>query len=241
MKPSTFDSQPSTLLEARGLGRREPNTENWLLRDVCIAIHAGDRLAIVGPTGSGKTLLLRALARLDSIDAGEVLWRGEPICGDAVPRFRQQAIYLHQRPALVEGTVEENLRLPFSMSGHRQHEFRGEHVRSLLAQVKRDDTFLKRSSRDLSGGEAQIVALLRAIQLQPTVVLLDEPTAALDVESTQLIEKLVTNWFDASRAERGLVCVSHDKQQVARISDRVISMNHGQIVGDDTVLSEQSP
>jgi len=226
------------LLEARDLGRREPNAENWLLRDICIAIHASDRLAIVGPTGSGKTLLLRAMAQLDSVDAGEVLWQGKPISGDAVPRFRQQAIYLHQRPALIEGTVEDNLRLPFSLRAHHQREFRSEEVSTLLARVNRDEAFLKRSSRNLSGGEAQIAALLRAIQLQPTVLLLDEPTAALDVESTQLIEKLVTNWFDHSREERALVWVSHDKEQVCRVSDRIINMSNGQIADDEAGLSE---
>jgi putative ABC transport system ATP-binding protein len=235
------DARPLLLMEARGLGRREPNAENWLLRDICIAIHASDRLAIVGPTGSGKTLLLRALARLDGIDTGEVLWRGEPIRGDAVPQFRQQAIYLHQRPALIEGTVEDNLRLPFSFRAHHPRGFRGEEVRALLAQVNRDETFLNRSSRDLSGGEAQIVALLRAIQLQPMVLLLDEPTAALDVESTQLLETLVTNWFDDSPEERALVWVSHDEQQVGRVSDRVVNMRGGQVADGDAETSEQSP
>ena len=238
-RPAMIDACP--LLEARRLGRREPNSENWLLRDICFAIHASDRLAIVGPTGSGKTLLLRALARLDCIDTGEVLWRGEPIRGDDVPRFRQQAIYLHQRPALTEGTVEDNLRFPFSLRVHQQREFRGEDVGSLLAQVNRDETFLNRSVRDLSGGEAQIVALLRAIQLRPIVLLLDEPTAALDVVATQLLETLVTNWFDDSPDDRAVVWVSHDEEQVGRVSDRVVNMSDGQIADDDAEGSEPSP
>ena len=231
-----IDSRP--ILEAHGLGRRDSHTEKWLLRDIGIAIHASDRLSIVGPTGSGKTLLLRALARLDSIDAGEVLWRNEPIRGDAVPRFRQQAIYIHQRPALVEGTVEDNLRLPFSIRAHHQRRYCREELASLLEQVNRDETFLRRSSCDLSGGETQIVALLRAVQLQPILLLLDEPTAALDVESTQLIEKLVTDWFDDSPEKRALVWVSHNKEQRRRISDRVISMRHGRIADDNSDIPD---
>ena len=223
-----------SLLEAHGVSRREPNSDNWLLRDIHINIEGGSRLAIVGPTGSGKTLLMRALARLDSIDVGEILWQGEPMHGDAIPRFRQQAIYLHQRPALIEGTVEENLRLPFTLRVHRQRKFSREKVLTLIGHVNRTGTFLERSSRDLSGGEAQIVALLRAIQLQPTLLLLDEPTAALDDESTQMIEQLVNGWFEESSSERAFVWVSHDKQQVARVAARVMAMSDGQLsVGVD--------
>ncbi len=227
--PSTIDPQLSTLLLARGVGRREPNSDNWLLREIDINIEGASRLAIVGPTGSGKTLLLRALVHLDPIDVGEILWQGAPLHGDAIPRFRQQAIYLHQRPALVEGTVEENLRLPFTLRGHHQREFSRETVLSLLAQVNRTERFLARSSHELSGGEAQIVALLRAIQLQPTLLLLDEPTAALDDESTQMIEKLVNGWFEPSATERAFVWVSHDKQQVARVADQVVAMSNGHL------------
>ena len=66
---------PVPLLQARAVGRREPTTDHWLLRDVSIEVHAGGRVAIVGPTGSGKTLLLRALVCLDPVDSGEMLWR----------------------------------------------------------------------------------------------------------------------------------------------------------------------
>ena len=215
------------LLEARGVGRRASNGGNWLLRDVSIEIHAGRRIAIVGPTGSGKTLLLRALARLDAIDTGQVLWQGEPVCGGAVPRFRRHAMYLHQRPALMEGSVEENLRLPFTLRSHGSREFRRDEVLSLLERAHRDETFLDRSSRDLSGGEAQIVALVRAIQLEPTLLLLDEPTVALDEELTRMIEELVAGWFDRSPGARALVWVSHDREQVARIADCVMNMEVG--------------
>ncbi|HJN12143.1 MAG TPA: ATP-binding cassette domain-containing protein [Pirellulaceae bacterium] len=230
-----------SLLEARGMGRREPNSDNWLLRDINLKIERGCRLAIIGPTGSGKTLLMRALARLDSSDAGEVLWEGEPIHGDAIPRFRQQAIYLHQRPALVEGTVEENLRLPFTIRGHRDRQFCRETTLALLGQVDRTERFLRRSSRDLSGGEAQIIALLRAIQLQPTLLLLDEPTAALDDESTRMIEQLVNGWFDESPSERALTWVSHNREQVARVAGRVMAMSDGQLFDEAKPRQEQLP
>jgi putative ABC transport system ATP-binding protein len=216
------------LLEAHRVGRREPSGANWLLRDIDFSIQGGDRVAVVGPTGSGKTLLLRALARLDPICSGEILWRGQSVCGDAIPRFRQQAIYLHQRPALVDGTVEDNLRLPFTFRSH-DGKFSSELINALLAKVNRNESFLRRSTRDLSGGESQIVALLRAIQLQPTLLFLDEPTAALDDESTQRIEQLVVSWFDELPDQRAWVWVSHDKQQVSRVAGQVVAMADGKL------------
>ncbi len=235
------DSDSSSLLEARGIGRREASGKNWLFQDIFIRIEWGARLAIVGSTGSGKTLLLRALAHLDAIDVGEILWKGKPIKGDAVPRFRSQAIYLHQRPALFEGTVEENLRLPFTLQCHREGEFSRETILSLLGQVNRTEALLERFASDLSGGEAQIVALLRAIQLRPTLLLLDEPTAALDDESSRMIERLVSGWFEESPAARALVWVSHNKEQVARVASRVMSMSAGRLSDGVEPTQEQLP
>lgn len=229
-----------SLLEAHGVGRRKPNGNGWLLREIDLSLHGGSRLAVVGATGSGKTLLMRALARLDSTDVGEILWRGAPIQGNAIPRFRRQAIYLQQRPALVEGTVEDNLRLPFTLRVHRQEAFSAEAVLSLLAEVDRTRRFLKRSTRDLSGGEAQIVALLRAIQLRPTVMLLDEPTAALDDASTRMIERLIGHWFDERPSERAFVWVSHNREQVARVAREVMTMIDGRLSDGTRSRPEQA-
>ena len=77
----------------------------------------------------------------------------------------------------------------------------------------------------MSGGESQIVALVRVLQLEPTLLFLDEPTAALDDHTTRMIERLVTNWFEPS--ERALIWVSHNKEQIARVADRVAEMSEG--------------
>src|SRR5262245_53862546 len=160
--PGTRMREDGVLLEARGVGRRRPGGDGWLLEDASLALRPGDRLALVGPTGGGKTLLLRALALLDPLDAGTVCWQGEPVPNSGVPAFRRQVIYLHQRPALFEGTVEDNLRQPFALRVHRGERFDPARVASLLAALGRDASFLAKRQGDLSGGEAQITALLRA-------------------------------------------------------------------------------
>ncbi len=193
---------PSPAIEAIGLGRRNPKAEGWLIRDVTLTLSLGERLGVLGPSGAGKTVLLRCLAMLDPVDSGSIRWQGRTVAGEAVPSYRSRAIYVHQRPALLEGSVEDNLRLPFELAAHRDRRFDPEKVVDLLGRLGRDRTFLEKASRDLSGGEAQIVGLIRALQLDPTVLLLDEPTASLDQATAEAVEGLLDDWLAAdSRAE----------------------------------------
>src|SRR5258706_4444453 len=101
------------LLQVCGLGRRKPGSEDWLLRGICLEVRPGDRLALTGPSGSGKTLLLRALAILDPHDEGTIEWEGRALRGEAIPAYLREGVYLHQRPALIEGHVEAHLRQPY--------------------------------------------------------------------------------------------------------------------------------
>jgi putative ABC transport system ATP-binding protein len=215
------------LLEAHQLGRR--HKEGWLLQDINLQIHGGERLAIVGPSGAGKTLLLRALSLLDPLDAGVVQWKSGPIAAAAVPDFRRQAVYLHQRPALLEGTVEDNLRLPFSLRSHHDSQFSKELALSLFAELGRDAAFLTKDQRYLSGGESQLVALVRALQLSPSLLFLDEPTSALDPATTTAVEKLLARWQRQGDGTRSLVWVSHDAQQIERMVGRKIGLQNGRM------------
>ena len=224
---TTTESPP--LLKTFGLGYRKPNEENWLIHEITIELTAGSRLAVIGPTGSGKTLLLRALAWLYPIDAGWILWKGKPLLGHTVSHYRSQVTYLQQRPTMVEGTVLDNLRLPFRLRAHCDRDFSRPAIRAYLDQMNLDESILDRAAHELSGGEAQIVALLRAIQLEPDVLLLDEPTAALDDESTIRIEQLVTHWFEAFPTNRAYIWVSHSQKQVIRMADSVVTMKRGRI------------
>ncbi len=217
------------LLKTCGLGRRKAGAEEWLLRGICLELRPGDRLSVVGPTGSGKTLLLRALALLDPLDEGTVTWRGRAVGGEAVTMYRREVVYLHQRPALFEGSVEENLHLPFSLAIHRGASFDRGRVLTLLEALGLDETFLNKSARDLSGGEGQIVSLLRAIQLGPSILLLDEPTASLDADSVAAVEILVTRWQAEAPGERATVWVSHDAEQARRVGQRELRMDAGQL------------
>jgi putative ABC transport system ATP-binding protein len=216
----------ATVIEVDRISRRNPRSDGWLIKDVSLTLARGDRLGLVGPSGAGKTVLLRALALLDPLDSGTILWQGRAECGEGVPRYRKRVIYLHQRPALFEGTVEDNLRLPFGLRVHREREFDRRRALELLAVLGRDYEFLSKPSRRLSGGEAQLVALVRALQLDPTILLLDEPTASLDSTASDAVENVLESWL-AHESGRAFVWVSHDLDQTERVTRRQIRLRAG--------------
>jgi len=219
----------TTILETQHLGRQAADDQRWILQDISLQLRGGDRLAIVGPTGAGKTLLLRSLAQLDPIEAGEILWHGKPVLARDIPKFRSQVVYLHQKPTLLEGSVEENLQQPFTLRVHHDHTYNPKQIADLLKLLDRDTTFLSKQHSDLSGGEAQIVALLRAVQLQPTLLLLDEPTAALDKTATAAVETLIEEWLSDDPNHRAFIWISHNAQQSQRIANRTLRIEAGKL------------
>jgi putative ABC transport system ATP-binding protein len=222
-------SSNSPIFEAKSLGRRHPDGRSWLLEDVTFQIEPGARIALSGPSGAGKTLLLRASARLDPIDKGEIVYRGHHITHDGIPHFRAEVIYLHQRPALMEATVEAALRRPVALKVHRQRQFDHDRAAKYLAALGRDQGFLDKKVADLSGGEIQITALVRALLLDPSILLLDEPTAALDGPTAVAVEQLVINWLD-EHTDRAMVWVSHNEAQSRRVGQTAIHMQAGRLV-----------
>ncbi|MDP7014719.1 MAG: ATP-binding cassette domain-containing protein [Pirellulaceae bacterium] len=219
------------MLDAIGIGRKAG--DRWLFQDISFSVHAGDRSALVGPTGSGKTLLLRSLAMLDPLDTGGIRWQGEAVRGNEIPKFRSRVIYLQQRPPLVDGTVEDNLSQPFSLGAHQDKQFNRGRIVDLLESLGRGEPFLAKQQRDLSGGEAQLTALLRAIQLDPNILLLDEPTAALDAEAANMVETLVENWLNQQLDRRATVWVTHDHLQARRVSTSISQIRGGQLSGEE--------
>lgn len=216
------------LLEARQIGRQTSDGQ-WLIRNVSLIVHPGDRIAIVGPTGSGKTLFLRSLAMLDEIQEGELRFRGARLNDKQLPEFRSQVVYLQQRPVLIEGTVEDNLKfaLQFQVNLDKPHDITS--VINLLNIFDRPESFLQRQSSALSGGEGQIVALLRALILSPQILLLDEPTSGLDPSTTQQFEAIILKWLTTSDKSPALVWITHDHSQAERVGRQLMTFPAGTI------------
>ncbi|TVQ19342.1 MAG: ATP-binding cassette domain-containing protein [Leptolyngbya sp. DLM2.Bin15] len=222
--PSNYLSQQSgitPLLAVQALGRQIQN--RWIWKNLQFDLYPGENLAITGASGSGKSLLLRSLANLDPIQEGQLWFQGKVLSSYAEPYYRSQVIYLHQRPALIEGSVEDNLRQVYRFNIHRHQSFDRDQILAYLAALGRDNSFLTRPSSALSGGEAQIVAFIRALQLSPQVLLLDEPTASLDLETVYALETLVQYWQKAD-PNRATVWTSHTLEQIHRVTQRQFNL-----------------
>jgi putative ABC transport system ATP-binding protein len=219
------------VVAAAGIMRRDAASGRALLAPTDFALNEGERAAITGPSGSGKSVFLRALALLDAADAGRVLWHGKPVTRTRIPAYRRRVAYIAQRPAMLDGSVEHNLRYPFALKVYRDVRFDRAKAARLVEAAGRGADFLERRASELSGGEAQIAALVRVLQLEPEVLLLDEPTASLDPASVRAIEALVAAWFGAGTA-RASIWVSHDPQQARRIATRQLTMTAG-VLGEE--------
>ncbi len=219
------------LLSVDHISRRDHRTGEPLLREISISIAGGERIALRGKSGSGKSLLLRAIALLDPIDEGNVTWNGETIFGSAVPDYRRQVVYLPQQAVVVEETVDDAIRRPFLYQSRKQHSYDPTQTLGHLAQLARDKTFLTKRTSDLSGGEKQITALLRALAVKPSVLLLDEATSALDAETARAAEQLVQAWQQQEDVHSA-VWVSHDQAQSDRVAQRTIEIEAGRIRED---------
>jgi putative ABC transport system ATP-binding protein len=217
---------PTGLIAAHGVMRRDAARHAVLLQPTDFALNAGERAAITGPSGSGKSVFLRTLALLDACDTGHVTWRGERIARAGIPAYRRRVAYIAQRPAMLDGTVEDNLRYPYTLKTYRDAQFDRSNAMRLADAAGRRDDFLDKFAADLSGGEMQIAALVRVLQLAPDVLLLDEPTASLDPASARAIEALVDAWFGAD-GSRAFIWVSHDPEQAKRVATRHLSMQAG--------------
>ena len=178
--------------------------------------------AIVGPSGAGKSTLLRLLNRLAEPDSGEISYRGRPLRSYDPLALRRQVSLVPQLPALLEGTVESNLRYAAGLAG-RELDTEG-----CLRLAGLGPEFAERDVAKLSVGEQQRAMLARALSQGPEVLLLDEPTSALDHAARDAIEAALAEL--RRELEISVVLVSHDPEQARRLSDWVVRLEAGRVV-----------
>jgi putative ABC transport system ATP-binding protein len=172
--------------------------------------------AIVGPSGAGKSTLLRLLNRLAEPDRGEISYRGRPLRSYEPLALRREVSLVPQLPALLEGTVESNLRYAAELAAEPLE------VEETLARAGLDASFAERDVAKLSVGEQQRAMLARALAQRPAVLLLDEPTSALDHAARDAVEATLAQLRRES--DLSIVLVSHDPEQARRLGDRVVEM-----------------
>jgi tungstate transport system ATP-binding protein len=190
-----------------------------------LAVHGGETLAVVGPNGSGKSTLLRVLGLLETPAEGVVRWHGRPVAAPRALAERRRMASVFQQPLLARGSVAANVGI-----GLR---FRGVDGTTVAARVARwlerfgIAHLAGRPARRLSGGEAQRVALARALVLEPELLLLDEPFAALDATARAA---LIPELGAILRTEAvTTVLVTHDRAEAQALADRVAVLLGGRI------------
>jgi ABC-type multidrug transport system ATPase subunit len=182
---------------------------------------------VAGPSGSGKSTLLRLLNRLADPAAGRVLYRGMDVRDRNVLELRREVCLVPQLPALLDGTVEDNIRFAAGCA-HSEPE-----PAQLLELAGLDRSFAARDAAKLSVGEQQRAMLARALAVEPRVLLLDEPTSALDETARDAIEATLRNL--RSRLDISFVLVTHDLQQARRTADWVVRIDEGRVVAQGGV------
>src|SRR5688500_5982119 len=233
--PSSVQVEAATVpaihaLEVSGLRKRVPlpSGELTIIDGVGFTIERGDAVAIVGPSGSGKRILLALTAGLDAASSGRVVLDGEPMStldedGRARVRGDKVGFVFQSFQLLPSLTALENVMLPLELRGDRAALAP---AREILGQVGLGAR-LDHYPRQLSGGEQQRVALARAFVTRPSLLLADEPTGNLDSHTGQAIIELL---FDMNKdAGTTLVLVTHDEHLASRCS-RVLRLDSGRLV-----------
>jgi len=204
-----------------------------VLRDLTARLPVGAS-SVVGPSGSGKSTLLRLLNRLADPDSGTVVYEGKDVCEYDPLALRREVSLVPQLPALIDGTVHDNVAYGPRLAGHSFD------ARSCLELAGLDPAFEDRDAAKLSVGEQQRVMLARALALDPRVLLLDEPTSALDQTARDAVEGTLRGL--RARTAISTVVVTHDMEQARRLADYVIRIDAGRVTAEgsaDEVLSEE--
>lgn len=181
-------------------------------------LRRGEIMGLQGPSGQGKSTLLRAIAGLIPFDGGQLQYQQQPLSQLAMPAYRKQVLYLPQQPILQGRTVQETLDYPFQLKAYAQ-----DTPQNVLPEALHLSTqILAQPLQFLSGGEKQRVQLWRALRLNPRVLLLDEPTSALDKATQKQVESLIQDWVKTT--DGACIWVSHDLQQLQRVQTATMTL-----------------
>jgi phospholipid/cholesterol/gamma-HCH transport system ATP-binding protein len=203
-----------------------------VLIGISLAVKRGETLAVLGRSGTGKSVLLRLIIGLEKPDSGSIRLHGQDIAGlalDQMGEVRKKMGFLFQHAALYDSlTVGQNVAFPLE---HHKKEMakseRSERVGQLLAEVGMENDLAKMPS-DISGGMQKRVGLARALALEPDILLLDEPTAGLDPISSGEIDDLILKL--QQEHHMASIVVTHDLHSAKAIAGRLALLNEGKVV-----------
>jgi len=205
--------------------------KNKVLRGIDFELNAGEKVVVLGPSGSGKSTFMRCINRMEEPTAGEIYFNGTLITNKNIQKMRQDIGMVFQHFNLINNlTVMQNLTLaPVKLKLMRQAEAEKK-ARELLRHI---DLLGKAGAfpASLSGGQKQRIAIIRAMMMNPKVLLFDEPTSALDPESIGDVLSLIREVADAGMT---IMIVTHEMGFAKEIASRVIFIDEGKIIEEGT-------
>ena len=216
-------------------GLRKSFGEQKVLNGVDLTAAEGETVAVLGRSGTGKSVLLKLIVGLQQPDAGSIRIHGQEVAGlelDQLNEIRKKIGFLFQQAALYDSlTVEENVAFPLARHIQLSPEEQKARVRELLSTVGMEGDLQKLPS-EISGGMQKRVGLARALALDPDILLFDEPTAGLDPITSSEIGRLIVDL----KKERKItsVVVTHDIHGARTFSDRLVLMHEGNILMEGT-------
>jgi phospholipid/cholesterol/gamma-HCH transport system ATP-binding protein len=225
----TPDQRPNVRVEVRGLRKSFNGAE--VLKDISFDVKPGEIFVIMGPSGTGKSVLLRHIIGLEQPDAGDVFIDGQSVSASGVLQNFRMAMVFQSAALLKSLTVGENVGLYL-----QEHQLKTPEEIQKIVREKLEIVGLKgiedRPPSELSGGMQKRVALARALVIEPQLILYDEPTSELDpVMSVVITEEILKL---RNRIQATSIVVSHDRDLAFGIADRIAVISEGQIVAIGT-------
>lgn len=202
---------------------RKRNGDSFTLEVEQLEVRGGETLCLVGPTGAGKSTLLRLLSLLELPTTGRISFAGDSPASWPLSTRRKIAS-VAQRPAMLNDTVRHNVEFGLRMRGATDSRPRVERILKLL----RIESLADQNALSLSGGQVQLVALARALVIEPEVLLLDEPTANLDPAHVALVEAVVEE--QRTRTGTTVVWVTHNLYQAKRLGTQMALLWDGKLI-----------